>query len=133
MVAAAAETVALVLGEDSLLESDRDVADLAQRLRDHVMQLSGVVPEGSALARAKELGAAPMSRSHFTSRPRLRELAAATQVLIDTAAAQTATATAAAPGSGSRQHWLFSRHAARVAVFAVAVALLVIASSSPQR
>ncbi|MFB8353089.1 DUF6415 family natural product biosynthesis protein [Streptomyces niveus] len=74
---AAAETVALVLGEDSPLpESASDVEELARRLRGHISQLGFVVPPGApALRGAQQLASAGVPDGYVPSRGHLVNLA----------------------------------------------------------
>ncbi|MEU9415989.1 DUF6415 family natural product biosynthesis protein [Streptomyces sp. NPDC048272] len=135
IAASAAETVALVLGEDSPLpESAEDVVELVRRLRGHVMQLAAVAPPGPALERARDLSGADLPVDYLESRVHLRRLALATQALTAASTAQTAPMGRPAVGAAGRwRRWRPSRNTARGAVFAVAVAILIIAGSLPRK
>ncbi|MFD7537537.1 DUF6415 family natural product biosynthesis protein [Streptomyces sp. NPDC059819] len=86
-MAAAAETVLLVVGEDSPLpETPEDIADLVLLLRGHVMKLGPLVPAGPALAKARALCDTDFDTRWLPSRRYLRKLALATRDLIGAAA-----------------------------------------------
>ncbi|TKT05257.1 hypothetical protein E4U91_28875 [Streptomyces lasalocidi] len=128
---AAAETVALVLDEESPLpESAGDVEELACRLRGHISQLGIVVPPGtSALRSAQQLASAGVPDGYMPSRVHLVRLAEATQDLI---AAVQAHDDSPAPLTLMRC-WRKPRvNVLRGAVFAVALACLVWAASVPR-
>lgn len=128
---AAAETVVLVLDEDSPLpESAVDVEELARRLRGHISQLGVVVPPGaSALRHAQQLGSVGVPGSHMPSRVYLVKLAEATQELVATVQAH-----GVDPAKPARKRrWRKPRiNVLRGAVFAVAFACLVLAASVPR-
>ncbi|MYX27457.1 hypothetical protein GTY75_12475 [Streptomyces sp. SID8381] len=128
---AAAETVALVLAEESPVpESTADVEDLALRLRGHVSQLGLVVPpEAPVLRRAQELASAGVPDGYMPSRVHLVKLAEATQALI--AAAQAHSAAPAKP-TRERRWWPPRINVLRGAVFAFALACVVVAASVPR-
>ncbi|MFD7556973.1 DUF6415 family natural product biosynthesis protein [Streptomyces sp. NPDC059835] len=130
--ASAAETVGLVLGEDSPLpETDQDVADLVQRLRGHVMELTAIAPAGPAVDRALEISAADCPEDRLQSRVHLRELAMATQALMSIATTHQ-TRASVEPDLGPWRRWHPSRNVARGMVFALAMATLVYAGSAPR-
>ncbi|WP_408992229.1 DUF6415 family natural product biosynthesis protein [Streptomyces sp. 1268] len=128
---AAAETVALVLAEDSPLpESFGDVEELAQRLRGHISQLGAVVPPGtSALHSAQQLASASVPDGHLPGRVHLAKLAEATQRLIATAQAHSV---APAKPTRRRRWWKPQLNVLRGSVFAVVIACLVLAASTPR-
>ncbi|MEU4030656.1 DUF6415 family natural product biosynthesis protein [Streptomyces anulatus] len=123
---AAAETVALVLAEDSPLpESFSDVEELAQRLRGHISQLGAVVPPGgSALHSAQQLASVSVPDGHLPGKVHLVKLAEATQRLIATAQTH-----GVAPAKTMRRcrWWKTQLNVLRGSVFAVAIACLVLA------
>jgi Family of unknown function (DUF6415) len=131
LAVAAAETVALVLDEDSPLpETTADVEDLARRLRGHINRLGVMVPKKEpALRRAQQLGSAAVPDGYMPSRVHLVKLAEAAQELV-------ATAEAHGTGRGMRQRarrwWTPSINLLRGTVFAVAFACLVLAASVPR-
>jgi hypothetical protein len=128
---AAAETVALVLDEDSPLpESAGDVEELARRLRGHISQLDLVVPPGaSALPSAQQLASEGVPRGYMPSRVHLVRLAEATQALVATAQAH---GVAPAKPMPRRRWWKPRLNVLRGTVFAVAFALLALAASVPR-
>ncbi|WP_327411262.1 DUF6415 family natural product biosynthesis protein (plasmid) [Streptomyces sp. NBC_01281] len=76
--AAAAETIALVLGEDSPLpDSRRAVVDLVQRLRGHLMELGALAASGPAVDQAHAISSADLPDGYVPSRVYLRRLALA--------------------------------------------------------
>ncbi|MCZ1008453.1 DUF6415 family natural product biosynthesis protein [Streptomyces lydicus] len=83
---AAAETVALVLDEDSPLpESAADVEDLARRLRGHVNRLGVLAaPSEPTLLRAQQLASASVPEGYMPSRVYLVRLAEVTRELVAT-------------------------------------------------
>ncbi|MGW9170913.1 DUF6415 family natural product biosynthesis protein [Streptomyces decoyicus] len=83
---AAAETVALVLDEDSPLpESAADVEDLARRLRGHVGQLGFLAAPGEpSLLRAQQLASDRVPEGYMPSRVYLVRLAEVTRELVAT-------------------------------------------------
>ncbi|MET8590528.1 DUF6415 family natural product biosynthesis protein [Streptomyces sp. NPDC005078] len=83
---AAAETVTLVLDEDSSLpESAADVEELARRLRGHISQLGVMASPGEpALCRAQQVGSESVPDGYMPSRVYLVKLAEATQELVAT-------------------------------------------------
>ncbi|MEU7723624.1 DUF6415 family natural product biosynthesis protein [Streptomyces tibetensis] len=129
--AAAAETVALVLDEESPLpESDSDVEELARRLRGHISQLGVEVPPGaSALRGAQQLASAGVPDGYMCSRVHLVKLAQATQELI--AAVRTHGVGLAKPTRRGRW-WKPRINVLRGSVFALAFACLVLAASVPR-
>ncbi|MCX4501180.1 DUF6415 family natural product biosynthesis protein [Streptomyces anulatus] len=128
---AAAETVALVLDDDSPLpESVGDVEELAQRLRGHISQLGAVVPPGtSALHSAQQLASASVPVGYVASRVHLVQLAEATQALI-----ATVQALGVAPTNPvqRRRWWKPQLNVLRGSVFAVALACLLLTASVPR-
>ncbi|MFI8872258.1 DUF6415 family natural product biosynthesis protein [Streptomyces sp. NPDC055243] len=128
---AAAETVALVLGEDSPLpESTSDVEELARLLRGHISQLGVVAPpEASALRGAQQLASAGVPDGYMPSRVHLVKLAEATQALI--AVVQAHGADPAKP-TRRRRWWKPRINVLRGPVFAVACACWILAASSPR-
>ena len=128
-VVAAAETVALVLNEESPLpESAGDVEELARRLRGHISQLGVVVPrDAPALREAQQLASVSVPDDYMLSRVHLVKLAEATQAVVATAQAHGG----AAP---SEPEWRWRWWKPRInvllgSVFAVAFACLVLAAS----
>ncbi|WP_405728689.1 DUF6415 family natural product biosynthesis protein [Streptomyces sp. NBC_00028] len=132
-VAAAADTVALVLADDSPLpDTAADIDDLALRLRGHISQLgAGLLSDEPALARARALSSTPVPDGYMPSRVHLVRMAEATQELADAVARH-----AAAGPSGMRPETrplrLPSRDTARVLVFTVAMIVLILAASLPR-
>ncbi|MEU5086516.1 DUF6415 family natural product biosynthesis protein [Streptomyces sp. NPDC021356] len=128
---AAAETVALVLDEESPLpESAADVEELACRLRGHVSQLGLVVPpEAPVLRRAQQLASAGIPEGYMPSRVHLVRLAEATQDLI--AAVQAHDVSPAKPVQ-RRRWWKPPINVLRGAIFALALACVVLAASVPR-
>lgn len=128
---AAAETVALVLDEDSPLpETTADVEDLARRLRGHINRLGVMLPkEEPALRRAQQLGSAGVPDGYMPSRAHLVQLAEAAQELV-------ATVEAHGTGRAMRQRGRRWRtppiNLLRGTVFAIAFACLVLAASVPR-
>ncbi|MFJ1730234.1 DUF6415 family natural product biosynthesis protein [Streptomyces sp. NPDC088254] len=129
--ASAAETVALVLGEESPLpDAAGDVEDLALRLRGHVSQLGALTPsQEPALLRAQQLCSGGLPDGYMPSRVHLVRLAEATQDLI--AAAQ-AHDVAPAKSVQRRRWWKPPINVLRRAVFALALACVVLAASVPR-
>ncbi|MFF2506340.1 DUF6415 family natural product biosynthesis protein [Streptomyces sp. NPDC058067] len=129
--AAATETVALVLGEDSPLpESAGDVEELAQRLRGHISQLGVAAPPGaSALRGAQQLASAGVPDGYMPSRVHLVKLAEATQELV---AAVHAHGVAPSKPTRSWRWWKPRINVLRGSVFAVAFAFLILAASVPR-
>lgn len=130
--AAAAETVALVLAEDSPLpDSPGDVENLATRLRGHISRLGVSFPiDEPVLVRARQLGSAPLPDGYMPSRVHLVRLAEATQELAD--AFEGLTADQHAGQSAKERRGRPSRNTLRVLVFAIALITLVIAASLPR-
>ncbi|MFE4212271.1 DUF6415 family natural product biosynthesis protein [Streptomyces sp. NPDC056844] len=128
---AATETVALVLDEDSPLpESADDVEELARRLRGHIGQLGAVAaPGASALRCAQQLASAGVPDGYMPSRVHLVKLAEATQTLVTVV--QTRGVVPATPQRRPRW-WRPQLNMLRGSVFAVAIALLVLAASVPR-
>lgn len=127
---AAAETVALVLDEESPLpESAGDVEELARRLRGHISQLGVVVPPGaSALRGAQQLASASVPDDYMPSRVHLVKLAEATQDLVATVRAH-----GVSPAVPTRRwRWRKRINMLRGSVFAVAFACLFLAASVPR-
>ncbi|NEB88911.1 hypothetical protein G3I43_32815 [Streptomyces anulatus] len=128
---AAAETVALVLAEDSPLpQSIGDVEELAQRLRGHISQLGTVVPPGGfALHRAQQIASVSVPDGHLPGKVHLVMLAEATQSLITTAQVH-----GAAPTKPMRRcrRWWPQLNVLRGSVFAVAIICLVLAALAPR-
>ncbi|MGW1130421.1 DUF6415 family natural product biosynthesis protein [Streptomyces griseoluteus] len=129
--ASATETVALVLGEDSPLpDTAADVEDLALRLRGHVSQLGTLTPsQEPALLRAQQLCSGGLPDGYMPSRVHLVRLAEATQDLI--AAVQAHDVTPAKPVQ-RRRSWKPPIKVLRGAVFALALACVVLAASVPR-
>ncbi|MFE5859725.1 DUF6415 family natural product biosynthesis protein [Streptomyces virginiae] len=127
------ETVSLVLGEESPLpETDQDVVDLVHRLRGHVMQLGAVALPGPALDHARQVSGGDLPDGHLPSRVYLRQLAEATQDLVRAANSPPQREERRALGLGRWKVRRPSRNALRAMVFAVAVAILIIAGSVPR-
>ncbi|MFJ4695547.1 DUF6415 family natural product biosynthesis protein [Streptomyces sp. NPDC088766] len=128
---AATETVALVLDEESPLpETAADVEDLARRLRGHINRLGVMVPkETPVLRHAQQLGSAGVPDSYVPSRVYLVQLAKATQEL--TATVETC-GSDRAKQQGERPRWTPRINVLRGAVFALALACLVLAASVPR-
>ncbi|GHE70972.1 DUF6415 family natural product biosynthesis protein [Streptomyces sp. NPDC006385] len=137
--AAAAETVALVLGEDSPLpETDQDVADLVFRLRGHVMQLGAGLPPSHAalLERAQKISGTEIPHGYVPSRVYLRQLAEATRELLEAPRHTGAAAKGDDLARGLSGRFaglrLPSRATIRITVFVVAMAVLIYAGSGPR-
>ncbi|ALO97299.1 DUF6415 family natural product biosynthesis protein [Streptomyces hygroscopicus] len=128
---AAAETVALVLAEESPLpESADDVEELARRLRGHISQLAVVAPSGAcALRCAQQLASVGVPDGYMPSRVHLIRLAEATQALI---AVVRAHGVVPAKPRKRRRWWNAQANVLRGAVFALALACLVVAASVPR-
>ncbi|MGW1006468.1 DUF6415 family natural product biosynthesis protein [Streptomyces sp. NPDC002520] len=130
-VVAAAETVALVLDEESPLPDDSAaVEELARRLRGHVSELGVVVSPGApALRRAQQLGSAGVPNGYVPSMVYLVRLAEATQELV--ASVHTHGVSLARPQRGRR--WRKRGiNLLRGTVLAVAFFCLVPAASVPR-
>ncbi|WP_338673899.1 DUF6415 family natural product biosynthesis protein [Streptomyces sp. SCSIO 30461] len=128
---AAAETVALVLDEDSRLpESAADVEELVRRLRGHISQLGFLAArEEPILWRARQLGSQSVPDGYMPSRVYLVRLAEATQELVATVRSRGTSPVESARG----RRWGKSRlNALSGTVFAVAIACLVLAASLPR-
>jgi hypothetical protein len=123
--------VGLVLGEDSPLpDTAADVEDLALRLRGHVSQLGALTPsQEPALLRAQQLCAGGLPDGYMPSRVHLVRLAEATQDLI---AAVQAHDVAPAKSVQRRRWWKPPINVLRGAVFALALACVVLAASVPR-
>jgi hypothetical protein len=123
--------VALVLGEDSPLpDTAADVEDLALRLRGHVSQLGALTPsQEPALLRAQQLYSGGLPDGYMPSRVHLVRLAEATQDLI---AAVQAHDVAPAKSVQRRRWWKPPINVLRGAVFALALACVVLAASVPR-
>ncbi|WP_051900477.1 DUF6415 family natural product biosynthesis protein [Streptomyces aureus] len=131
--AAAAETVALVLAEDSPLpDTPEDVEQLATRLRGHISRLGVSLPiDEPVLVRARQLGSAPLPDGFMPSRVHLVRLAEATQELAD--AVERLTPADRHAGQPAKERRVRpSRNTVRVLVFAIALITLVIAASLPR-
>ncbi|MFD8882125.1 DUF6415 family natural product biosynthesis protein [Streptomyces erythrochromogenes] len=134
LAAAVTETVTLVLGEESPLpETEQDIVDLVQRLRGHVIQLGTVALPGPALNHAREISGGDLPDGYVPSRVYLRQLAEATQDLVRAANSPPQCEVRRALGPGRWRVRRPSRNALRGMVFAVAVAILIIASSLPRQ
>ncbi|MFE9367850.1 DUF6415 family natural product biosynthesis protein [Streptomyces sp. NPDC006978] len=129
--AAAAETVALVLDEESPLpENASDVEELARRLRGHISQLGTVAPpRAPELLGAQQVASADVPGGYVPSRVHLVKLAEATRVLI--AAVQVLGSAAPSKSTRKWRGWKPRVNALRGSV-AVAFALLVLAASVPR-
>ncbi|WP_250569799.1 DUF6415 family natural product biosynthesis protein [Streptomyces sp. CJ_13] len=133
LAVAVTETVTLVLGEESPLpETEQDIVDLVRRLRGHVMQLGAVVLSGPALDHAREISGGDPPDGYLPSRVYLRQLAEATQDLVRAANFPPQCEERRALGPGRWRVRRPSRNALRGMVFAVAVAILIIAASVPR-
>ncbi|MGQ4456955.1 DUF6415 family natural product biosynthesis protein [[Kitasatospora] papulosa] len=130
-VVAAAETVALVLDDESPLpQSVSDVDELARRLRGHIGQLGAVAPPGAATLRgAQQLASAGVPAGYLPSRVHLVQLAEATQALVASVQAQ---GVVPAKPMRRRRWWRPQLNALRGSVFAVAFGLLALAASVPR-
>ncbi|MGA5799304.1 DUF6415 family natural product biosynthesis protein [Streptomyces cellulosae] len=128
---ATAETVALVLDEESPLpETAADVEDLARRLRGHIHRLGVTVPkETPVLRHAQQLGSAGVPDGYVPSRVYLVQLAKVTQELAATAET---CGSDRATQQGERRRWTPRINVLRGAVFALALACLVLAASVPR-
>ncbi|MEN8654340.1 DUF6415 family natural product biosynthesis protein [Streptomyces sp. 21So2-11] len=127
---AAAETVALVLDEDSPLpENADDVEELARRLRGHISRLGLVVTPGApALRGAQQLASAGVPNGYMPSTVHLIKLAEATQALVATVQAHVVPA----KPTRRRRWWKPQLIVLCTSVFAVAFALLALAASVPR-
>ncbi|MGW2477020.1 DUF6415 family natural product biosynthesis protein [Streptomyces sp. NPDC001665] len=122
----------LVLGEDSPVpESAADVEDLVLRLRGHIQRLGPLAsPTEPALLRAQQLCSVGLPDGYLPGRVHLVKLASATQQLL--AAARTDSAVGVK--SPRRRRWRKPPlNVMRGAVFALALAALVLAASVPRR
>lgn len=130
-VAAATETVTLVLSNDaSALASVQDVADLAEQLRGHITQLGAVAHAGiPALGAARDLSATGLPHRYEPSRRHLRNLALATENLIQEVRSQAAHGDTPARLRRSRRSGPLHRHV--TAPFTTAVARLTASASPP--
>ncbi|MFE9802975.1 DUF6415 family natural product biosynthesis protein [Streptomyces goshikiensis] len=136
--AAAAETVALVLGEfEPLPASEQDVTDLVLSLRGHVSALGAELPLACGPMRAAwQLASEAIPAGYMPSRVYLRQLALATQELIEVRRRSTAAVARAAPAqkpAGLRRLRPPSRNTVRILVFGLAAITLIIAGSIPRR
>ncbi|MFF3957478.1 DUF6415 family natural product biosynthesis protein [Streptomyces sp. NPDC001890] len=131
-VAAATETVTLVLSNDaSALASVQDVEDLAKQLRGHITQLGAVVHAGHPILRAAwTLGVTGLPHGYEPSRRHLRDLALATENLIQAVRSQAAHGDT--PGRLRRNRRSGPLHRHVTAPFTTAVARMT-ASASPPR
>ena len=89
VVAPARETLTLVLDENApLLEGDRDIDDLALRLRGHLMELGHAAPDlpcpaiEKALAEARQVADTEVPAEYVAARVYLRRLAEAVGAVI---------------------------------------------------
>ncbi|MFI1060375.1 DUF6415 family natural product biosynthesis protein [Streptomyces spororaveus] len=135
--AAAAETVALVLGEfEPLPASEQDVTDLVLRLRGHVSALGAELPLRCGPMRAAwQLASEVIPAGYMPSRVYLQQLALATRDLIEARRRSTATVAGAAPDqrpAGLRHLRPPSRNMVRILVLGPALITLIIASSIPR-
>ncbi|MBP0456150.1 DUF6415 family natural product biosynthesis protein [Streptomyces montanisoli] len=130
-VAAASETVTLILGEGSPLpECAADVEDLVRLLRRHVAQLAAEAAPGTpALLRAQRLCSDGVPEGYMPSRAYLLELAEVTQELAVHVKHR-------GPGQMRSKHarswWKPQINVVRGAVMAVALACVVFAASAPR-
>ncbi|QKW04926.1 hypothetical protein HUT14_32765 [Streptomyces sp. NA02536] len=120
-----------MLGEDSPLpDTAADVEDLALRLRGHVSQLGALTPsQEPALLRAQQLCSGGLPDGYMPSRVHLVRLAEATQDLIATVQAHDV---APAKSVQRRRWWKPPINVLRGAVFALALACVVLAASVPR-
>ncbi|MFE9308199.1 hypothetical protein ACFYM5_10925 [Streptomyces sp. NPDC006706] len=117
--------------ESPLPETAADVEDLARRLRGHINQLGVMVPnEEPALRHAQQFGSAGVPDSYVFSRVYLVQLAKATQEL---AAAVGSCGSHRAKQQRERRRWAPGINVLRGAVFALALASLVLAASVPRK
>ncbi|MFA7764760.1 DUF6415 family natural product biosynthesis protein [Streptomyces sp. NRRL S-448] len=135
--AAAAETVALVLGEfGPLPESEQDVTDLVLRLRAHVSALGAELPLDCGPMRAAwQLASEAIPAGYMPSRVYLRQLALVTRDLIEERRRSTASVAGTAPDqrpAGLRRLRPPSRNTVRILVFGLALITLIIAGSVPR-
>jgi hypothetical protein len=129
---AAAETVALVLDEESPLpESASDVGELARRLRGHISQLGAATPPGAPeLLGAQQVASAGVPDGYVPSRVHLVKLAEATRYLSRPCRLSVAPSLRSRRGSGVGGKPRIN--ALRGSVFALAFACLVMAASVPR-
>ncbi|MFE0680647.1 hypothetical protein ACFW17_07560 [Streptomyces sp. NPDC058961] len=133
--AAAAETVELVLGDDSPLpDRPGDVEALVRRLRGHILQLGVVVPPREpALVHAQQLGSRCVPEAHVASRVYLVKLAEATKELVSVAQTGCRVSGAEQPTVRVRAgRWRPQINLVRGVVFAAALVLVVVAASVPR-
>ncbi|WP_437009909.1 DUF6415 family natural product biosynthesis protein [Streptomyces sp. enrichment culture] len=111
-------------------ETAADVEDLALRLRGHVSQLGALAPaQDPALVRARTLSSGDLAEEYVPSRVHLVRLAEATQELIAVVRADHAVPVKPAR---TRRHWKPPINALRGTVFALALACLILAASTPR-
>ncbi|CAL9661357.1 DUF6415 family natural product biosynthesis protein [Streptomyces sp. enrichment culture] len=130
-VVSAAETVTLVLGEDSPLpETAADVEDLALRLRGHINQLGALTSsQEPTLLRAQQLCSDGIPEGFLPSRVHLVNLAEATQELVVRVRHDDIRTTP------PTRRWAWRKpqpNVLRGVVFALALACLMWAASVPQ-
>ncbi|PZT78050.1 hypothetical protein DNK56_26210 [Streptomyces sp. AC1-42W] len=121
-----------MLGEDSPVpENAADVEDLVLRLRGHVQHLGPLAPATEpALRQAQQLCSESLPDGYVPSRVHLVNLARATQQLLAVAGNDRAV-TVESPRR--RWWWRPSLNVWRGSVFALALAVLVLAASVPRR
>ncbi|MYR62081.1 hypothetical protein GTY54_39735 [Streptomyces sp. SID625] len=125
---AAAETVALVLDEDSPLpETPGDVEELVGRLRGHVLRLGVLLPRDvPAVAHAQHLASLPLPDGYVPSRRHLVRLAEATR---DVIAALTAVDRPSGHSTRGRHLRAPSRNTVRALMVGAALIALVVAGT----
>ncbi len=133
LTVAAAETVALVLDDNSSLpETPEDVECLAARLRGHISRLGAVVPvDDPALISAQQLSWADPPEGYLPSRVHLVQLAKATLDLVSAAQRIDRAGMPSTPSSGKRSR-RSGRNTLRVLVLTVALITVVLAASLPR-
>ncbi|GGY13504.1 DUF6415 family natural product biosynthesis protein [Streptomyces xanthochromogenes] len=132
---AAAETVALVLDEDSPLPEQRaDLEELVRRLRGHIFQLGvEVPPRESALKHAQQLGLQCVPDACVASRVYLVQLAEATKELAAVVQAHRGVQGTTSLRRQVPAHWWKPQlNVVRGMVFAAALALVMLAASIPR-
>ncbi|MFB7597601.1 hypothetical protein [Streptomyces sp. NPDC056160] len=125
---AAAETVALVLDEDSPLpESAEDVEELVVRLRGHILRLGALLPGGvPVVAHAQRLASLPLPDGYVPSRRHLVRLAEASRDVIAALAPDGRPGEYSRTGRGRR---VSSRTAVRALMAGAALIALVVAGT----
>ncbi|MFD8609629.1 hypothetical protein [Streptomyces sp. NPDC059631] len=125
---AAAETVALVLAEDSPLpETAGDVEELVVRLRGHILRLGALLPsDEQAVACAQRLASLPLPDGYVPSRRHLVRLAEATRDVIAALAPGGPPGEHSSAGGGRR---VSSRNAVRALMVGAALIALVVAGT----